>query len=127
MRGAFGPRCANVSVHLKFAKRTNVHASRRQFLSRGAVIASGVCIAGTALADTPIRLLETDPTAESLGYKDDATKVDHAKFPRYAAPQACNNCALYQGKAGDASGPCPIYTGKLVQAKGWCNAYVKKG
>jgi len=104
-----------------------VQSSRRQFLSAGAALAGSLCVVRAALADTPVKLLETDPTAESLGYKDDATKVDRAKFPKYAPPQACSNCALYQGKASDANGPCPIYAGKLVQGKGWCNAYVKKG
>jgi hypothetical protein len=104
-----------------------VYSSRRRFLSLGATLAGSFCLAEVALADTPQKLLETDPTAESLGYKDDGSKVDHAKFPKYAPPQACGNCALFQGKTGDASGPCPIYGGKIVQAKGWCNAYVKKG
>ena len=68
-----------------------------------------------------------DPQAAALGYTPDATKTDKAKFPKYAAPQACGNCALYQGAAGAASGPCPLYAGKAVAAKGWCSAWVKKG
>jgi len=67
-----------------------------------------------------------DPQAAALGYTPDATKTDKAKYPHYAAPQACGNCALYQGAAGSAAGPCPIYAGKVVQAKGWCSAYTKK-
>jgi hypothetical protein len=69
---------------------------------------------------------ESDATAQSLGYKADATKVDKARFAKYQAGQACANCQLYQGKPGDASGPCPIFGGKQVSAKGWCGAYVKK-
>jgi hypothetical protein len=72
------------------------------------------------------KLDEKDPMAVGLGYKEDASKTDKAKFPRYAAGQDCANCQQYQGKAGDASGPCTIFAGKLVSAKGWCNAYVKK-
>jgi hypothetical protein len=104
-----------------------VQSSRRLFLSASASVVGSFCIARVAFADAPVKLLESDPTAESLGYKDDAAKVDRAKFPKYAAPQACSNCALYQGKQNESSGPCPIYAGKSVQAKGWCNAYVKKG
>ena len=64
--------------------------------------------------------------AAALGYAPDASKVDKAKYPKYAAGQACGTCALYQGQAGAASGPCPLYAGKAVSAKGWCSAYVKK-
>ena len=38
----------------------------------------------------------------------------------------CANCALYQGKAGDAAGACPLFAGKQVSAKGWCSAWAKK-
>ncbi|MBC8750103.1 MULTISPECIES: high-potential iron-sulfur protein [Paraburkholderia] len=69
---------------------------------------------------------ENDPTAQALGYKMDASKVDKTKSPRYQAGQTCANCQLYQGKPGSTNGPCPTYGGKLVDAKGWCNAYVKK-
>jgi hypothetical protein len=68
-----------------------------------------------------------DPTAVGLGFVEDATKADKAKFPKYTAGQACGNCVLFQGAAGAASGPCPIFGNKQVPAKGWCNAYVKKG
>jgi len=70
-------------------------------------------------------LSPTDPQAAALGYNPDASKVDKAKFPQYAAPQACGNCALYQGGAA-ATGPCPLYPGKQVSNKGWCSAYNKK-
>lgn len=101
--------------------------SRRTFILSSTGLAAAVGLAPAAFAQAPARLTESDPTAQSLGYKDDATKVDKAKFPKYAAGEACGNCQLYQGKAGDATGPCPIYAGKLVSAKGWCSAYVKKG
>lgn len=67
-----------------------------------------------------------DPQAVALGYVADATKADKAKFPKYAGGQDCANCQLYQGKAGDPSGPCPLFGGKSVPAKGWCSAWVKK-
>ena len=97
---------------------------RREFiiqvaLGSTALLASQVQAAGPMLA-------ETDAQASALGYKADATKVDKAKFPKYAAGQLCNNCALYQGKAADAAGGCPLFAGKQVAGKGWCSAWAKK-
>ena len=69
---------------------------------------------------------EKDPTASALGYINDATKVDKAKYPNYADGQNCGNCALFQGAAGSTQGGCPLYPGKNVAAKAWCSAYVKK-
>ena len=69
---------------------------------------------------------ENSAQALQLGYRHDATTVDKAKQPRYAAGQNCSNCAIYQG--GDAAwGGCPLFAGKQVKATGWCNAYVKAG
>ena len=82
-------------------------------------------LANTAAAQTMV--LETDAQAAALGYKADAAKTDKVKYPKYAAGQACNNCALYQGKAADAAGGCPLFAGKQVAGKGWCSAWVKKG
>ena len=69
---------------------------------------------------------ETDPQAVALGYVADASKVDKAKHANYVEGSLCSGCALYQGKAGDASGPCPLYAGKAVAAKGWCSSWAKK-
>jgi High potential iron-sulfur protein len=69
---------------------------------------------------------ETDPTAVSLGYVADASRADTARFKTHAPGQACGNCALFGGKAGDAVGLCPIFAGRQVAAKGWCSSYVKK-
>lgn len=99
--------------------------SRRRFMILAASIASTTVLSTESRADAPL-LAENDPTAQALGYKTDATKVDKTKFPRYLAGQSCANCQLYQGKPGSTTGPCPTYGGKLVYAKGWCNAYVKK-
>ena len=73
-----------------------------------------------------VRSLETDTQTAALGYKADATKTDKVKYPKYAAGQACNTCALYQGKAADAAGGCPLFAGKQVAGKGWCSAWAKK-
>ncbi|MBC7941272.1 MAG: high-potential iron-sulfur protein [Chitinophagaceae bacterium] len=70
---------------------------------------------------------EKNPQAAALGYVADATKTDTKKYPKYAAGQVCTNCALYQGKATDASAACPLFAGKQVSGKGWCSAWAKKG
>ena len=72
-------------------------------------------------------LTTSDPTAVALGYVPLASQADAVKYPKYAAGQACGNCALFGGKAGDASGPCPLFAGKSVNATAWCSGYTKKG
>jgi hypothetical protein len=100
-------------------------SNRRTFVIQTVVGASALTAALTAQAQAA--LAETDAQAVALGYKADATKVDKAKFPKYAAGQVCTNCALFQGKASDAAGGCPLFAGKQVAGKGWCSAWAKKG
>jgi hypothetical protein len=100
-------------------------SSRRSFLITSIGVATTVALSRQAFADAP-KVSETDPTAVALGYKADATKVDKAKFAKYAAGQSCSNCSFYQGKPGDASAACPMFGGKQVAGKGWCSAYNKK-
>ena len=69
---------------------------------------------------------EKDPAAVSLGYVADASGVDKAKYPNYAAGQACSNCSLFQAAVGAEAGGCPLFAGKQVGAKAWCSAYAKK-
>ncbi|HEY6281478.1 MAG TPA: high-potential iron-sulfur protein [Burkholderiales bacterium] len=110
-------------------KQTRINIRRRDFLKFGTLAVASVAIGTHALKSAAAGgqvVDENDPTAQSLGYKNDATKADKAKFPKYAAGQACANCQLFQGKPGDESGPCPIFPGKVVNAKGWCSAYIKK-
>jgi hypothetical protein len=100
--------------------------SRRTFLITSIGVASTLALSSRqALADAP-KVAESDPTAQALGYKEDATKVDKAKYAKYAAGQDCSNCSFYQGKATDAYAPCPMFAGKQVAGKGWCSAYNKK-
>ena len=99
-------------------------SNRRVFMLQVAAGAGSVFALENASAQAMVA--ETDPQAVALGYKSDATKVDKAKQPKYAAGQMCGACALYQGAAGAASGPCPLFAGKQVSSKGWCSAYVKK-
>jgi hypothetical protein len=102
-----------------------MHVSRRQFVIFAASTVSAATLPVSSRAAAPV-LSESDPTAQSLGYRTDAARVDKSKFPKYQPGDACANCQFYQGKPSAEMGPCSIYGGKLVSAKGWCNAYVKK-
>ena len=99
-------------------------SNRREFVAHLGLGASAL-LAGSVFAAAPM-VAESDPAAAGHGYKADASKVDKAKFPKFAAGQNCASCALYQGKAGDAAGGCPLFAGKQVAGKGWCSAYAKK-
>jgi hypothetical protein len=102
-----------------------MRSSRRTFLITSIGVASTLALSRQAFADAP-KVSESDPTAQALGYKADASKVDKAKFTKFAAGQQCSNCSFFQGKAGDAYGGCPMFAGKQVAATGWCSAYNKK-
>jgi hypothetical protein len=65
---------------------------------------------------------ESNPQAQALGYKADATKAANRKD----AKAFCHTCNFYSGKPGAANGPCQLLAGNLVSAKGWCTAWVKK-
>lgn len=99
-------------------------SNRRVFMLQAVTAAGVASLVGAAQAADTVN--EADPQAKSLGYKADATKVDKAAQPKYAAGQHCGNCQLFQGKAADATGPCPLFGGKHVASKGWCSAYAKK-
>jgi High potential iron-sulfur protein len=64
-----------------------------------------------------------DPAAVSLGYTEDATRVDAKKYPTFVKGSACENCLLLQGKAGDSYRPCTLFPGKSVSARGWCSGW----
>ncbi|HIE1297769.1 MULTISPECIES: high-potential iron-sulfur protein [Burkholderia] len=102
--------------------------SRRRFIAVTTVLASALAVGRRATAaDTATGVVqETDANARALGYKADAGRVDHAKYPKFHAGDACANCQFFQGKAGAATGPCAVFGGKQVNAKGWCNSYTKK-
>ncbi len=68
----------------------------------------------------------SDPTAKSLGFITDTTKVDAAANPTHKPTQKCGNCAQYLGKAGDATGGCNIFAGHSVPANGWCKVWAQK-
>ena len=118
-------------------KQDRISIGRRGFLKISSLALAAFAIAsraGTSPAQpkTPDKksalpqLDEKEPTAQSLGYKHDATKADKVKYKQYAAGQNCANCQLFQGKPADPWAPCTIFSGKQVNAKGWCSAWVKK-
>ena len=83
-------------------KPTNRRVFMMQTISVAGVAAFATTAAQAAMVD------EKDPQAVGLSYKADATKVDKAKQPKYAA------------------GGCPLFAGKQVAGKGWCSAWAKK-
>jgi hypothetical protein len=100
-----------------------MQTSRRQFLMLGVGVSSSLVLSRAAFAAAANTLSESDPKAQAVGYTEDASKVDKAKFPGYAAGQTCGNCSLFQGKATDAYGGCTIFGDKQVAARGWCSSY----
>lgn len=110
---------------MKFNAKSHV-TNRRTFILHSVAGTGALAVAATVHAQAQPMVAETDPTATALGYKADATKVDKAKNPKYAAGQLCNNCALYQGKATDKAAACPLFAGKQVAGAGWCSAWAKK-
>jgi hypothetical protein len=103
---------------------SSVPSNRRVFMMQAATVAAAALAVSEASAQAMVD--EKDPQAAGLAYKSDATKVDKAKNPKFAAGSNCSSCALFQGKAGAAAGACPLFAGKQVSAKGWCSAYAKK-
>ena len=102
-------------------------SNRRIFVIQSVVSAGILATTRLAQAQAAAPLVqESDPQAVALGYKNDATKADKVKYPKYAAGQHCANCALYQGKPTDATAGCPLFAGKQVAAKAWCSAWTKK-
>jgi hypothetical protein len=98
--------------------------NRRHFVIHS--LAACGMLGAASVAQAQAMLAESDPQAVALGYKADASKVDKAKQPKFAAGQNCANCALYQAPASAAAGGCPLFAGKQVAGKGWCSAWAKK-
>ncbi|SAK43901.1 high potential iron-sulfur protein [Caballeronia hypogeia] len=98
-----------------------MNASRRSFVIFGIGMGSTLWLR-QARADAP-HLSEKDPAAVAVGYKEDATKVDRAKYANFVAGQTCANCSLFDGKSGDAWGGCTLFGEKLVAGRGWCASY----
>jgi hypothetical protein len=67
-----------------------------------------------------------DPVAKSLGYHQDSSTIDAAKFPRHIPGQACRKCVQFESGANDAWGPCTIFVRKQVNANRWCTAFAAR-
>jgi hypothetical protein len=106
-----------------------ISRSRRDALKQFVMLCGAAGALQTArpaqAADLP-HLVATDPTAQALGYHEDAKTVSVSQFPTYQAGQMCSTCLQLQGTAGEAWRPCNIFAGKLVNANGWCKVWVKK-
>jgi hypothetical protein len=96
--------------------------TRRTFILQTAGM-TALAFGGRAAWAAGAQLQETDPAAQALGYRADASHVDRAKYPRYAAGQRCGNCQYFQGRPGDPSALCALFGAKQVSGAGWCNAY----
>ncbi len=99
-------------------------SNRRTFLLQ--VAAAGTALTAIQAKAQGATVGEKDPQAVALGYVTDSAHADAKKYPKHSNDQHCANCALYQGKPGDATGPCPLFAGKQVHATGWCSAWAKK-
>ena len=109
-------------MNKKLTRRSIVKSS----LMAGALVPALGLLGTTARAAGLPPLDPSDPTATSLGFVTDATKVSAAANPTYKAGQKCGVCSQFQGKAGDASGGCTIFAGKSVPAGGWCKVWSQK-
>lgn len=107
----------------------NVSSSRRRFLMGLAGAAALVPLTRSinAQAATAPHLAESDPTAMTLGYVENAAKLDSAKEAIYKKGSHCAACSLYQAaQAAGGYAPCAAFPGKVVNANGWCRAYAAK-
>jgi len=95
-------------------------------LAAGALVPAFGFLANSVNAAGLPPLDPSDPTAKSLGFVTDTTKVVDSANPTHKATQRCGTCAQFQGKAGDASGGCNIFAGHSVPATGWCKVWAQK-
>lgn len=95
-----------------------MNPTRRSILVLGASFA----VTRFAFAESP-HLGVDDPAAKAVGYVEDATQVDKARYPKFVAGQNCAGCSLYQGKATDPWGACLLFANKQVAGAGWCTSY----
>jgi hypothetical protein len=108
----------------------NKKLTRRDIVKSGLVAGALVPtfgLMGTAMGAAALPMLDPkDPTASSLGFVTDATKVNASANPTYKPGQKCGVCAQFQGKASDASGGCNIFAGHSVPSTGWCKVWAQK-
>jgi hypothetical protein len=104
--------------------------SRRVLIARGLTAGALIPLVGLTALDaragglTPLD--PADPTAKSLNFVTEGSKVDTKANPTYKPTQKCGNCTQYQGKPGDSSAGCNIFAGHSVPVNGWCKVWVQK-
>ena len=108
----------------------SVNPARRRLLMLLAGVAAalplGVSRLAHAAASTPHLALD-DASAKSLGYTENAARIDPAKEGTFKKGSKCENCALYQAaQAQGGYAPCAAFPGKAVKASGWCRAFAPK-
>jgi hypothetical protein len=106
----------------KFSRRAIVKCG----LAAGALGTGFSFLANSASAAGLPMLDPSDPTAKSLGFVTDTTKVDAGANPTHKPTQMCGTCAQFQGKPGDATGGCNIFAGHSVPKGGWCKVWAQK-
>jgi hypothetical protein len=80
-----------------------------------------------AHADDQGRLDPADPAAKTIGYVEDASRLDPAKEPLFKPGSRCSTCNFYQAQdAQGDSAPCTIFANRRVTAAGWCRAWAPK-
>jgi hypothetical protein len=95
-----------------------VRLSRRRVLQGLSLSIPVLSSINTAKAGDPALLSPEAPEAKAVKYVEDASKAQGA-----IKGSTCENCGLYQGKSGAATGPCQIFAGKAVKAAGWCSSW----
>jgi hypothetical protein len=93
----------------------------------GVAAVPATALLGRAEAAATGKVDPNEPQAKSLGYVEDASKVDPKANPNFKPGQHCANCL--QVPAGKEKGdwiPCNIFAGRQVAANGWCKVYVKR-
>ncbi len=76
--------------------------------------------------DAAEKVPTTDPVANALGYVEDATTVDAAKYPAFKQGSICKDCLLYTDPSAEEWGPCSLFQNRLVAANGWCVSFAKR-
>lgn len=105
--------------------------TRRSFFKIGILFAGAVGFGRKLVAAAKTKLSESDPTAQALGYKNDASKADVAKFPtaKNAVKEGhvCKNCTFYKADPKEKGwGDCTLFAKNLVAEGGWCMSFAKK-
>ena len=107
--------------------------SRRSFVkSLATVLPAGLVVLplgrayAQASATTAKHVSSSEPLAASLGYTENASTVDKAKYPTYKPGQKCGACRFFQGATGEQYGPCQIFGGEAVNVNGWCASFNAK-